>query len=50
VECFGITLKQIRNLAGVANGPGNAVATLKKLISELAAKAAADTSDEPCAL
>ena len=50
VECFGITLEQIGNLAGVANGPDDAVAALKKLISELAAEAAADASDEPCAL
>ena len=46
----GIKPEQIANFAGVADGSDNAVAALEELIGELAPEAAADASDEPCAL
>ena len=50
VEGLGITLEQIGDLARIADGSDDAVAALKELIGELTAEAAADASDEPCAL
>ena len=50
VERFRITREQIGNLADIADGSGDAVATPEEPIGELAAEAAADTRDEPCGL
>ena len=50
VERLRVTLEQIGDLAGVANRSDDAVAALEELIGELAAEAAADAGDEPCAL
>jgi hypothetical protein len=49
VERLRITREQIGDLAGIADGSDDAVAAPEKLICNLTAEAAADTSDEPCA-
>ena len=50
MECLGITFDQIGDFSGVADGSDNAVAAVEELIGEVATEAAADPSDEPCAL
>jgi len=41
MECFGITLEQVGDFAGVADRSDHAVATLEELIGQVATEAAA---------
>jgi hypothetical protein len=50
VERLRIARDQVAAFARVADGSDHAVTTLKELIGELAAEAAADACDKPCPL